>query len=298
MKFKRMALIAAAAVALAGCGVSNQPDQSAVVYENAFWPTDQTFKSCVDPATQKYIWDDDAYVYPFGQRTWTFGTGQGQDTEAIEVVTKEQQKMFVSGTVTFALNTSCEPDGDRWPGGAIQQFHERIGLKYKAWEDEGWVNFLNTYLDEPLNKALDTASQTYSYKDLYGGAEDVAATKRKWEQTVVNELVADVNNQAGFDLFCNPSYDGNGECGTLRLTLQKPDISDELAKSLEKREQAIADNAAQAELNETQLTELEGVQDRIDVLGGVDNYLLEQAIKSGSIELLPLPEGADLIVGK
>lgn len=297
MRKKLAALVAVAAVILTGCGnVSPEADQAPIVYnDNYILPAEKTFVECLPPASQKFVWANRSYTYPFGQRTWTFG-GEGADTASIEVVTKDQQKMRVTGVATFALNTSCEAIGDRWPGGAFQQFHERIGRKYLAWTPQGWVDFLNVYMTEPLEKALDTVSQNYSYAELYGGADDVEATKNKWEDEVGALVVREVRSQSGMDLFCEPAYDGTGECGDLSITLQKPDISEELAASLEKREIARAENAAQEERNATQLTELEGVQDRIDVLGGVENYLLEKAIEDGAIELIPVPEDSGLLI--
>lgn len=290
---------ATAAMALTGCGnVSPQADEKPIIYNNNYiFPAEKSFVECQEPTSQTLTWANDAYVYPYGQRTWQFG-GEGADAPAIEVVTKDQQQMLVTGVLTFALNTSCDSDGERWPGGSFQKFHERIGLKYNAWTPEGWVRFLEIYMDEPLNKTMDTVSQKYSYSELYGGADDVEATKKKWEDEIGSLLVREIESQAGMNLFCQPGYDGNGECGDLSITLQKPQISEELATALEQREVAKADNAAQAERNLKQKTELKGVQDRIDTLGGVENYLLERAIESGSIEILPLPEDSGVLLGR
>jgi hypothetical protein len=286
MKRAVAALAAVATVGLvAGCtGVSTNPDEVGLTY-NAGPVSDTQFDVCVNPGNRE--WDgpgDLHYTYPFGQRTYVFA-GEGSESAPISVVTKDNVTMTVSGVATFALNTDCK---------TIKQFHERIGIKYRAWMEngetgDGWLKMLNTYLKQPLDKAMDAVSKEYGYKQLYSDPK----VKEDWESKVAALATQFIKDQSGADFFCQPSYAGTGKCGQPTLTLQAPVPPENIRVALTAEQEAVAQNEAQKQKNARVRTELESIKALVDVLGP-DAYVLYQAIQDGKVTVVPVPQGTGI----
>jgi hypothetical protein len=278
--------ILGATLALNGCTTINtQPDEAGLVYDAG--PISNTeFDTCVGPSTR--AWDgpgDLHYTYPFGQRTFDFSGGEGADGNPISVVTKDNVTMTVAGVATFALNTECE---------TLRQFHERIGIKFHAWMEDGqttdgWRNMLNVYLKQPLDKAMDAVSKKYSYKELYSDP----SVKEAWEEEVGSLASRFIKDQAGAEFFCQPSYTGKGECGNAVLTLQTPIPPENIRAALTAEQEAVAQNNAQKQRNETVRTELESIRELVEVLGP-QGYVLYKAIEEGQVSVVPVPAGSGI----
>lgn len=278
MKLRLLVVLSATATLTAvGCSVSTGPDQAGLEY-NAGPVSSVSFDSCIPPGQRAYHGPgDNGYVYPAGQRTFQFSEGAGSDVKPITVVSKDNLEMTSSGVATFSLNTDCK---------TLRQFHERIGLKYKAYTDEGWAKMLHTYLKQPLDRAMDAASKQFAWKNLYANPE----AKQQWENLVGRYAVQFVNEQAGGDFFCSPSYTGKGSCGQFNLTLQQPQPPTKVRDALASAQEAVERNAAQRNENERVKTELESIKELVDVLGP-QGYVMYEAIKSGKIDVVPVPAG-------
>nr|BFE87927.1 hypothetical protein GCM10020093_105280 [Planobispora longispora] len=117
-------------VLLSACSrVSTQPDEIILHYAGGvFEPIE--FERCVNPSSGATLLGpgDTAYSYPFGQRTFDFSGAEDAESKPLTVVSKDNVEMKVSGVATFTLNTECK---------TLQQFHEKIGLKFRAYYEEG-----------------------------------------------------------------------------------------------------------------------------------------------------------------
>lgn len=292
MKRSNLAAISAAVIAAAftvsGCsGMNTRPDEMGLVY-NAGPISSTEFDICVPPSHRE--WDgpgDEHYAYPFGQRTFDFSGSEGADSDAITVVSADNVTMSVKGVATFALNTKCD---------VLRQFHERIGLKFSAWMEDGrttdgWSQMLNVYLKQPLDKAMDAVSKEYDYKSLYSDP----AVKEEWEAKVGKLVTQFVADQAGGSFFCQPSYAGQGECGDLALTIQAPTPPDNIKEALTAEQQAVAENNAQKQRNETARTRYDSFADCKKILSET-NCVLLHGIDSGKVTVIPVPAGAGINV--
>ncbi|TDQ44269.1 SPFH domain-containing protein [Actinorugispora endophytica] len=280
-------LAAASAVVLmatAGCSVSTNPDEIGLEYDAGVF-SDTTFDSCVSSGNRQYYGPgDQAFVYPGGQRTYTFSPEEGVEAGTATVVSRDDLELTVEGVVTFSLNPTCE---------TFQEWHERIGLKYDADTDEGWVRMLRTYIGAPLNRALDDASKSHDWRDLYTSAE----AKAEWEIEVGELLSGYIAEQGGGDFFCSPNFTGaeDQECGTPQLTIQQPVPPDDVRAALIKAQQAVEETAAQEEENKRVEMEMEAIEMLVDELGP-EGAILWQALKEGDVEFLPVPEGGSINV--
>ncbi len=265
-------------VSATGCSVSVRPDGMGLEY-NAGPFSSTKFDTCGSGR----VWHgpgDKVYIYPIGQRTYRFG--DHGDTDALKIVSKDNLELTVEGVATFSLNASCK---------TLRKFHEEIGLKYEAYEDDGWAEMLRVYIGAPLDRALDQVSKKYKWIDLYSNPE----VKKAWEEEVGTAVAAQVNATAGDNYFCSPTYTDKGECGAFLLTLQQPTPPENVRTSLAAAQQAVQDNQTQTNRNKQIKTELEALRDLVKVLGP-NGAILYQAIKDGRIKVVPVPAGGNINV--
>lgn len=278
-----VATIAAAVLATAGCSASLGPDESGVEYNGGAIQS-VSFDNCVSPGHREYRGPGDhIYVYPAGQRSYEFSDNKdSQDSAPISVVTKDNTEMTVTGVATFSLNTDCR---------TLRQFHEQIGLKYKAYTEDGWTKTLGTYLRQPLDRTMDQAAKQYTWKDLYSNP----TIKQQWEQQVGQLIVDQVNNTAGGQFFCSPTFTGKGNCGAFKLTLQQPQPPAGVRNALSAAQESLERAAAQKNENQRIDLEAEGLRKLTKILGP-DAAVLYQAIKLGRVKVVPLPAGGSINV--
>ncbi|MDA8372489.1 MAG: SPFH domain-containing protein [Nocardiopsaceae bacterium] len=271
-----------AALLVTGCSVSTNPDEAGLEY-NAGLFSSTTFDNCVEPGNREYYGPgDEAFVYPAGQRTFPFSGSEDAFYPAATVVSNDDLELTVTGLATFSLNIECD---------VLQEFHERIGIKYDADTEEGWAKMLREYIGEPLHRALDDATKEYAWRDLYTSGE----TKAEWEKTV-GELTADyIEEQGGGAFFCSPTFTGaeDEKCGAPQLTLQQPTPPEDVRNALTKAQKAIEETRAQEEENKRVDKELEAIEELVDVLGP-EGYILYEAIKNGDIDVIPVPSDGSL----
>ncbi|EWC60626.1 hypothetical protein UO65_4050 [Actinokineospora spheciospongiae] len=272
-----------------GCSIAN-PTSSEVSLQYGAGPFDS--RKFVECETARDVSDvnDDHYYYPSGQRDFTFGDGEGLDAAALTSTTQDSQEIKVTGTVKFTLNTDCaqftDPTGKVWPGGKLQMFHELIAYKYEAAPtdggeqmEEGWSELLRNYVGAALDRATDNEALKYPWQKLY---TDTAA-KAQWEKDVLEQLPDILRSLTqGVDLITINS-----------VLLQKPGIQAALVQGL----------------TEKQAAELRGQAVEVDKQaaasfpGGIVAYqqyqqqqAVNQAIKDGKVQVLPVPQGSPVIV--
>jgi hypothetical protein len=271
-------------IATAGCSsVSTEPDEAAVHYSGGSFSS-KNFKDCVDASNKQ--WDgpgDQHYIYPKGQRTFSFTGAEGSERGPIQVTTGSQE-VEVPGFVTFTLNTDCK---------TLREFHEKIGKKYGAYKDGGgWDDFLNDYiaipLDSTLNKAAgaiktpDGESAEQNWYRLYANTNDA---QKDFEEYVKTNLPNEIENTLGSKYITVNT-----------VSISKPRISEALKKSLSAVEEARLDNNAQKERNTTAKTKYQSLQDCRNEGISEDACIVVYLAESGKVPFYPLPAGGNLNV--
>ncbi len=246
----KKALIGILAVALlAGCSsVSTAPDEMALHYEGGDFQS-QKFKNCVPASTKDFDGPGDKhYVYPIGQRTFTFNDdNNGAESGPISIVSSDLVEMTVEGTATFNFTSDCDK---------VKKFHEEIGNKYRKQygevNDAWWLSVLNDYVKQSLDKAMDASAKGISFRDLYANPD----AKKIWEDSVSKLTPEFITAQAGDSYFSD-----------FRFTLQVPQPPSEIKKGFTDRQAAVEQNEAQKARNEQIRTATDGIQAEIDKLG-------------------------------
>ncbi len=243
---KRLSIPLVALLLLAtGCtSVSAGPDEIGLHYSGGSF-TSQNFEECFGPSKRVVDGPGDSHpMYPFGQRTFTFdSSSKDKDTDDLAVLSKDNVVMTVRGVATFDFVRDCEK---------VRKFHEQIGRKYAADNEEGWNTMLDTYLRQPLDRAMDAASQGVPYRDLYNSPE----AKQAWEASVALLAPQFVKEQAGDEYFAN-----------FGVTLQRPVPPDSIIDALNNEQKAVAENQAQLQRNAQIQTELKSIEELVRVLG-------------------------------
>ena len=299
MKFRRTSITAAilaASITIVGCSVAD-PDSSQEALHYSGGPfSSQNFQNCINPGTREVDGPGDyMFYYPHGQRTFTFSdVDPHADRPPIHISTKDRQELLVRGTVTFTLNTDCTPYDEKdatgkvvrhWDGGVLQRFHDTIGRHTEAFasdggdqQPKGWDEVLNRYIGDPAEKAMDNAALRWNWTDLYNNLD----AKNAWQDEVIADLPRLIDQQAGAPHFIVNS-----------VQLQKPDVSPTLAAELQ-------NNAAAQLRKNTADTDQQAAQ---NFPGGIAGYLQYQqqlavndAIKSGKVQVIPIPQGSPVIV--
>jgi hypothetical protein len=291
MNPKALAPVVVAAVLLAACSIGN-PTSSEVALQYGSGPFDS--RKFVECETERDVSDvnDDHYYYPSGQRDFTFGDGDGDgiDSAPLTSTTRDSQEIKVTGTVKFTLSTDCtpftDPTGKTWPGGRLQMFHELIAYKYDAAPtdggeqmNDGWSALLRNYVGAALDRATDNEALKYPWQKLYTDAP----TKAQWERDVLGQLPKVLNTLTqGVDLITVNS-----------VLLQKPGIQPQLVQGLTDKQAAQLRSEA-ADVDK---------QAAANFPGGIPGYqayqqqqAVNEAIKSGRVQVLPVPQGSPVIV--
>lgn len=289
--FTRTTLVAAALLVLAGCSIGNTaPDQVALHYRAGPFDS-RTFVDCTSPGTRNVDdVNDDHFYYPAGQRDYTFSPDSGADSAPLTSTTQDSQEIQVTGTVKFSLNTDCTPftdhDGKQWPGGRLQMFHELIANKYSAAPTDdgtpmtaGWTTLLRNYVGAAVDRASDNEALKYGWQALYTNT----ATKAGWERDVLAQVPTVLKGlTGGEDLF---TISG--------IVLQKPGIAPALQAGLTDRQAAELRSQAADVDKQAAASFPNGI-------AGYQAYQQQQAvneaIKSGRVQVLPVPQGSGVIV--
>lgn len=295
MKIKKGVAFGAAllggALVITGCSIGNTT-ASEVALQYGSGPFDsKTFVKCVPTGTRSIDdVNDDHYYYPSGQRDFTFGSQAGADEAQLTSTTKDPQQISVSGTVKFTLNTDCtsykDATGKDWPGGKLQKFHELIASKYNAAPTEGgtdmnsgWNDLLRNYIGASVDRATDNEALKYTWQDLYTDP----AKKAQWEHDVLAQIPQILNTLTGGDDLIKIDA----------VVLQKPDLPPALLDSMV-QVQAAQQRALAAGVDE---------QAASSFPGGINAYTayqqqqaINQAIKDGKVQVLPVPQGSSIIV--
>ncbi|GAA3891358.1 hypothetical protein GCM10022243_65310 [Saccharothrix violaceirubra] len=287
-----VALLATATLAVSGCSIANTTASEVALQYGAGMFDSRVFVQCVPTGTRE-LNDiaDDHYYYPAGQRDFTFGPDEGLDSAQLTSTTSDAQEISVSGTVKFTLNTDCaeftDPSGKTWPGGRLQMFHELIAAKYEAAPleggesmREGWRKLLRNYVGAALDRAADNEALKYGWLQLYTDP----AKKAQWEQDVLGQLPEILKTLTqGVELISINA-----------VLLQKPDIQPALMSGLTDKQAAELRNQA-AEVDKKAAENFPGG------LAGYQAYqqqqAINQAIKDGKVQVLPVPQGSPIIVG-
>lgn len=266
-------------VIISGCStVSTEPDEVAIHYSGGSFSS-KNFKDCVDSSDRQVDGPgDEHYVYPAGQRTFSFTGAEGSEQGPVNVTTGSQE-VGVGGFLTFTLNTDCK---------VLRDFHEKVGKKYGAYQGGGgWDDFLADYIAVPLNAVMNEAAGSIVTPEGESAEQNwyllytKATTQKEFEAYVKENLPGEIEATLGEDYIT-----------VNEVSISKPTVSDTLKASLAAVEEARLDNEAQKQRNTTAITQYDTIKSCLAT--GLDRQnctLIFLSQNGANIPFLPVPQG-------
>ena len=242
------------------------------------------FQRIVRPGSSLFFngWFDPLYLYPSDQQNYIIsknprvGTVRGADS--IVAPTADRVQLTYQVAVYFKLNTDL-----------LRQFHEQLGLQYKAYTAKGWNNLLQDTFRQQIENALQEETRRYGVAEIYGNAKLLVRLQDDVQATVSQRLIAAL----GEPYFCAPTFKTGGKCDPPTFVVKQIDIPTAVVNAfVNVRTSAIAIQTMQNQVLQRK-AEAEGIaalNKQLSIAGM--NYVLLKAIESGSINFWVLPSNA------
>lgn len=172
MKFVRTLLMILVTTA---CVASTSVNEIGLEYTGGI-TEDKALRSLIPPGAtaQRIGFGNTIYLYPTDQRTYRFSTDAGGDvTQPIIAPSREGTRIVLEGFITFKLCIPVEEKTltDDWGtfeayASCLQSFHENVGLKTHAYEQEGWIAMLSEFLRPAINSSVNRATRQFTIDEL------------------------------------------------------------------------------------------------------------------------------------
>lgn len=183
---------------------------------------------------------DKWYEYPITLRNYIVSSAKEEgDKEAFDVIKTSDSdgvEEQVELTVSFRMNEEL-----------IRKFHEKLGLKYDAWTEDGWRRMLADNMRQPLNNAVTKALKGFSADEIRKDPTVVDKIESAVERELSNSLVEVMGDQ----YFCGPTDQEGAACGTLQVVVKAiTPVNKDVRESYDKQKQTA--NGIQVAKNEAQ----------------------------------------------
>lgn len=255
---KALLAVLAGALALGGltaCSEIAPPDEVGLWYAQG-QIDGNTFDHCVKPGVvDETSWNDSVYWVPNSLRTWNAAAKEAPSVDTTTPLTLTAKpatgqssglEVNVYTQTNFMLNTFCGAD-ERDKSSPLVQWWEKIGKRYGADTDEGWLAMLNATVVPALEKAKNTL-RSYSADELVLGNVWSDA-----EKVFSAAFSTELERLSGGDFFCGPSFNrAVNECAPVAVSIKDVDYTDP------KIQQARSEKQAAVERAQAQVAEAEG----------------------------------------
>lgn len=237
---------------------------------------------------------DKWFTYPISVRAYSVSSAAGEEAEkgvnaesdqqsadaitSIPATTKDRVNVDWQVTISFKLNTNL-----------LRQFHEQLGLRYKAYEDSGWDRMLRQTLRKQLETSLARITRRYEVAEVWADER----TLRDIERAVASTLKDQVNTALGGQYFCGPRFRIRRKaCPDFELKIKRPGIPRRIQAAFEQNRTSqilviTRKNQVRQRANEAQaIRKLRGELS--------PEYVLLRAIERGDINFWVLPQSGNL----
>jgi hypothetical protein len=241
------------------------------------------FQRIVNPGSGLFFngWYDPLYLYPVDQQNYIISksprVGAVRGSDSILAPTSDRVPLTFQAAIYFKLNT-----------GLLRQFHEQLGLQYKAYTAKGWNNLLQDTFRQQVENAIQEQTRRYNVSQLYGSATNLVQLQDAVQNSLAQRLIAAL----GEPYFCSPGYKPGGKCDPPTFIVKQIDVPTPVVNAF----QAVRTSAIQIQVLQNQVlqrqAEAEGIaalNKQLSIAGM--NYVLLKAIESGSIQFWVLPGG-------
>lgn len=239
------------------------------------------FQGIHDPGSGLFMngFADKLYLYPVTQRSYIIARGEGDISGVVSVPSQDRVQVDFEVATYFKLNLSL-----------IQNFHENIGLKYHAWQDEGWDHMLSESLRQQIVYAIQREARQHDVADIYAD-EQTLLDIQTGVGTTLKENVTDV---LGEEYFCGVEYSpiSPAVCPEFTFVIKRVDVPPDVKTAFESnRTSEILIDTRRNEVEQARL-EADAIRERQEALESCGQAcVLYEAIKAGEIKFWVIPSG-------
>jgi len=245
------------------------------------------FQRIVQPGSSLFFngFFDPLYLYPSDQQNYiislTKGVGATQSPDSVVAPTSDRVAATYQVAVYFTLNTKL-----------LRQFHEQLGLRYKAYTSQGWYNLVRDTFRQQIENALQEETRQITVADLYGDAQQLVGLQNRVQAKISQRL----QTALGARFFCSPAFVRTGTCGDPTFIIKAVSIPKSVALAFQQqRTSAILVTVKQNEIQQAE-AESQSVRDLAAAgLSGQD-YVLKKAIEAGKINLWVVPQNGGFAI--
>jgi len=241
------------------------------------------FQGIVKPGSGLFFngWFDPLYLYPSDQQNYIISqnprVGAVRGKDSIVAPTSDRVQMTYQVAVYFKLNTDL-----------LRQFHEQLGLQYKAYTPAGWNNLLQDTFRQQIENAVQEETRQYDVAQIYGSGKLLVQLQDAVQTRLSQRLIAAL----GQPYFCSPTWEPGGTCGTPTFIVKQIDIPSSVVNAFV----AVRTSGIQIQVMVNQIAQRQAEAKGIDALNSAlavagENYVLIKAIESGKINFWVLPSG-------
>ena len=165
----------------------------------------QKFQEVIDPGTGKRFLglQDTLVLLPVTQRDYTASNAVGADGGPVVAPAQGGVEMQFEVAAYFTLNTGTA---------TVQQFYERVCVKFDCTSDFGWDEMLRVNFRGPIDQAIQQSIRNFTVNELYAGVsdddegEDAVAILEQVQDNIAEDLKENINTVLGGDYFCGPTF--------------------------------------------------------------------------------------------
>ena len=246
------------------------------------------FQRVVKPGSALFFngFFDPLYLYPSDQQNYIVSknprVGAVRGKDQIIAPTSDRVQLTYQVAMYFKLNTDL-----------IRQFHEQLGLQYKAYTFGGWNNLLQDTFRQQIENAIQQQTRRYTVADLYGNAKLLVQLQSAVQKTVSQKLISAL----GEPYFCAPTFKPGGKCDSPNFIVKQIDIPSGVVTAF----QTLRTSAIQIDVMKNQVLQRQEEAKGIAALNvqlkiAGQNYVLLKAIESGKINFWVLNGDSGLTI--
>ena len=227
-------------------------------------------------------WFDPLYLYPSDQQNYIISLNRG--VGATRRRTRSSRRPRTGSQVTyqvavyFKLNTKL-----------LRQFHEQLGLQYRAYTTKGWNNLSSDTFRQQIENAVQEETRQITVADIYGNAKQLVGLQNR----VQAKISARLQDALGRAVLLLAAFVRTGKCGDPTFIIKAVSIPKSVGLAFQ--QQRTSEILVTVKENEVKQAQAEAQSKNALGLSG-DQYVLWKAVNTGKTQFWIVPSNGGVTI--